>query len=531
MPTELEKRAARLAVSRYGADAALVEAVWKEALKVRSAGQSVDFLELLVEGKMLSAAQAAELREGLDQTQLAPQDRPSAPVVGELRVRTPVAAAEPLGMVGGCRILRKLGEGGMGAVYLAYQEDPGRQVAIKILADHLATNASLVERFEREAQHAAKLDHPNIVRGLGVGKDAATGKHYLIMEYVDGPSAQQLLDRHGKVPIGDAVHITKDIAQALEHVQSRDIVHRDIKPENILITRTGVAKLSDLGLAKQLGSPWSSPSKTGYGQSFGTAYYMPYEQHMSARRADGRSDIYALGATFYHLLTGQVPFPGQSQFEILEKKENGVYAPASVANPKVPEAIDRILDKMLARDPRDRYQTASELIVELERSGLSSPVLSFVNLELAMRDPAVRASAGVGLTTQPDLQNGVAAELAAEPECWFLRLYDQNGKWRQRKATTLDVLQQIKKGRLNGATRAAHLPGGPYRQLDVYPAFRSAIREQERVATRKEEKEPEAPARTEAAVLPTRAARAFWLAAGAAAAALVVLGIAYLIGS
>src|SRR5262245_59475862 len=288
MPTELEKRAAVLAVSRYGADAALVEAVWKEALHACEQGQVIDFLDLLVEGKMLTAAQAAELRDALDRTQIAPGDgQPAQP--GNVRVAA--SSNEPLRVVGGCRILRKLGEGGMGAVHLAYQENPGRQVALKILSDHLASNALIVERFEREAQHAAKLDHPNIVRGLGVGKDTDSGKHYLIMEYVDGPSAQQLLDRHGKIALGDAVHIIKDIAQALEHVQSRDIVHRDIKPENILITRTGVAKLSDLGLAKQLGSPWLSPSKTGHGQSFGTPYYMPYEQHMSARLADGRSDI------------------------------------------------------------------------------------------------------------------------------------------------------------------------------------------------------------------------------------------------
>ncbi len=540
MPTELEKRAAVLAVSRYGADAALVEAVWKEALRVREQGQTIDFLELLVEGRMLTPGQAAELREGLDQTQIAPSSSSPLPPEGkdgvagaapvDLRVRTPVAAKEPLRLVGGCRILRKLGEGGMGAVYLAYQENPGRQVAIKILSDHLATNAALVERFEREASHASRLDHANIVRGLGdglgVGSGEAAGKRYLIMEYVDGPSAQQLLDRHGKIAVGDAVHLIMDIARGLEHVQARNIIHRDIKPENILITRTGVAKLTDLGLSKQT----DKDSKlTHIKQGFGTSYYMPPEQAKDARHADGRSDIYALGATLYHLVTGQVPFPGQNQLEILEKKEDGIYPPASLINAKVPEALDRILDQMLARDPRDRYQTASELIVELERSGLSSPVLSFVDLELAMKDPVVRARAGVGLTTQPDLQNGVAGELAAEPDFWFVRLYGKNGKWRQLKATTTQVLQQIRKGRLTGAARAAHLPDGPYRQLDVYPAFRSAIRAQNRPDLRPHALEADADS---AAVEPlSRAGKILWLAGGAAAAALVVAVIAYVLGS
>jgi hypothetical protein len=528
MPTELERRAALLAVSRFGADAARVQAAWQETLRARERGLNADFLESLVQTEMLTQAQAAELREALDKTQIALRDD-SAPAAGDLRVRTPVSP-EPLRIVGGCRILRKLGEGGMGAVYLAYQEDPGRQVAIKILADHLSRAPSLVERFEREALHSSKLDHPNIVRGLGVGKDEKTGQHYLIMEYVDGPSAQHLLDEYGKVDIGDAVRIIKDIAQALEHVQSRNIIHRDIKPENILITRTGVAKLADLGLAKQTDQ---ASHLTQIKQGFGTPYYIPPEQARDARRADGRSDIYALGATFYHLLTGQVPFPGQAQIEILEKKAIGSYPPASLLNSRIPEALDRILDKMLACDPRDRYQTASELIVDLERSGLSSPLLSFVDHDLALKDPLVRARAvGVGLTTQPDL-NGPIETAPKEPEFWFIRLYDKNGKWRQLKATAAQVLKQIEKGRLNGMTRAAHFPDGPYRQLDVYPAFRSAIREVERDARSAKRAHSRDPLdEVESDELPmSRAWQVVWLAAGAGLAALAVIGVAYLIGS
>src|SRR5262249_6316974 len=129
--------------------------------------------------------------------------------------------------LGGFRLLRPIGEGGMGAVYLGYQESKGRQVAIKILPDQLARNQSYIERFHREARSMALLDHPNIVHAIAVGRDQGSGKHYLVLEYVDGPSAHALLDRFGRLPVSDAVHIALDVARALEHAHSRNIIHRD----------------------------------------------------------------------------------------------------------------------------------------------------------------------------------------------------------------------------------------------------------------------------------------------------------------
>ena len=230
--------------------------------------------------------------------------------------------------LGEYRILRLLGEGGMGSVYLGYHEGLGRQVAIKVLADSLASNQAYIDRFYREARSGALLNHPNIVRGFAIGQDKATGKHYLILEYVDGTSAQVLLERLGRLPVGDAVHITLDIARALEHAHSCNLVHRDIKPDNILISRTGVAKLADLGLAKRIDE---TSHLTALRQGFGTSYYMPYEQAMSAKSVDGRSDIYALGATLYHLLTGEVPFSGENHMEVIEKKDRGDFTPAESA--------------------------------------------------------------------------------------------------------------------------------------------------------------------------------------------------------
>src|SRR5439155_1504144 len=174
------------------------------------------------------------------------------------------------------------------------------------------------------------------------------------------------------------------------------------KPDNILITTSGVAKLSDLGLAKRTDE---TSHLTAARQGFGTPYYMPFEQAMNAKYADGRSDIYALGATLYHLVTGEVPFPGINHLEIVEKKDIGDFPPARTHNAEVPAVLDGILTRMLARDPADRYQTVSELIVDLDRSGLAAAVPSFIDPDKAMQDPVVRSRlTAPAQATAPDLR-------------------------------------------------------------------------------------------------------------------------------
>ncbi len=399
-------------------------------------------------------------------------DRSSLETGSPAPVPSAAPAYEPRSL-GAYRILRRLGEGGMGSVYLGYHEGQGRQVAIKILSDQLAGNKAYLERFQREARSGALLNHPNIVRGLAVDRDPVNHQHYLVLEYVDGPSALALLEQHGRLSVGDAVHLALDVARALEHAHSRGVIHRDIKPDNILITRSGVAKLSDLGLARRIDEV---SNLTGTRQGFGTPYYMPYEQAVNARQADARSDIYALGATLYHLVTGEVPFTGQNHLEVMDKKNQGDFPAPSSLNAEVPPALDRILRRMLARDPGQRYQTASELIVDLERSRLANPVLSFADADLARQDPWVQAC--MSASAQPTLPDMDGVAVQAKPaanggpaEVWFLRRRDREGRWRVVRATREQIRRKLEAGRLASRVEASPARDGEYRSLNSYPEF------------------------------------------------------------
>jgi serine/threonine-protein kinase len=290
-----------------------------------------------------------------------------------------------------------------------------------------------------------------------------------------------VLEKNGRLAVGDAVHIALDVARALEHAHSRNIVHRDIKPDNILITRSGVAKLSDLGLAKRTDE---ASHLTGTRQGFGTPWYMPYEQAINAKMADARSDIYALGATLYHLVTGELPFPGANHLEVMDKKSQGDFPAASSANAAVPPMLDLILQRMMARQPDDRYQTASELIVDLERSRLANPVLSFADPDLARQDPWVQACMSASAQpTMPDLEAAagqqqkpeVAAPKAAVngvPDVWYLRRRDGDGRWRRVRTTKQFIVQKLKAGELSSQAQARPEGDAAYRSLSSYPDFR-----------------------------------------------------------
>ena len=316
------------------------------------------------------------------------------------------------------------------------------------------------------------LVHPNIVRSFDMGQDRATELHYIVLEFVDGPTAHELLDRAGKLQVGDAVHIILDIARALEHAHKSQIIHRDIKPGNILLASSGLAKLSDLGLAKRRDD---SANLTHVSQGIGTPYYMPYEQALNAKSADERSDIYALGATLFHLLTGVVPFDGESSVEIVEKKDRGVYPPAASLNADVPELLEEIIARTLARNPADRYQTVSELIVDLERSHLSAALPSFVSVDSALRDPVVKKRLTEPIEkTQPDMRVKQALE-AKGREVWHVRYRNRRGETCKTRTTHAEIVARLTKGALPSAAEASRSPQGEFKPLGQWPEFRGAL--------------------------------------------------------
>jgi serine/threonine-protein kinase len=265
--------------------------------------------------------------------------------------------------VGGYPLLRLLGVGGMSRVYLGYDQKTARPVAVKVLADHLSGDQQFVNRFYREAVLARSLFHPALVRGFDHGFDPAAAAHYLALEFVDGPTARAVGERAGRLPPGVAVRVTVDVAMALEYMHARGYVHRDVKPENVLLQPTPPAKLGDLGLAKRTAG---DAALTAANQGVGTPHYMSYEQSLNAALVDGRSDVYSLGATLYHLLTGKVPFPHS---EAQPASRLAAAVPASRVCADVPVALDLVLERMLAGDPRRRYQSAAEVIAALSAAG------------------------------------------------------------------------------------------------------------------------------------------------------------------
>lgn len=286
------------------------------------------------------------------------------------------AGTEEPRSVGGYRLLRIVGEGGMSTVHLSYDVPARRAVAVKLLADHLAGQSEFVNRFYREARLSRLLQHENIVQGYAAGFDRDANKHYLVLEFIDGPSSHTALMRLGRLPVGMAVKIGIDIARALQFLHGRNYVHRDVKPDNVLLHPDGFAKLADLGLTKRLSD---DSHLTSVNQGVGTSYYMPYEQALNAALVDGRSDIFALGATLYHLLTGQVPFTGSTHEEIIREKEHDAFVPIQKLNPDVPAILAEIVARMLLRDPRERYQSAGLLADALEATNLATRIPSFAS--------------------------------------------------------------------------------------------------------------------------------------------------------
>jgi serine/threonine protein kinase len=265
------------------------------------------------------------------------------------------ADAPPV-IVGGHRLLKRIGRGGMGEVYKALQLNMDRVVALKILTPRLAKDEKYIARFRREARAAGRLNHPNLVLVYDVGEDA--GKHYFSMEYVEGRTVKEVLKREGRFTPASALTIIEQIAAALECAHRGKIIHRDIKPDNILLTANGTAKLADLGLAKVLEGSLHE-SETQAGVTMGTPRYMSPEQARAEASLDHRADLYSLGATLYHMLTGEAPFDGSSSLDILLKVLREPPPRPDRLEPLLPPPLTQLVLRLLAKDPAERPQTAA----------------------------------------------------------------------------------------------------------------------------------------------------------------------------
>ena len=358
------------------------------------------------------------------------------------QVNEAVQAAGSL-KLGDFEVLNKLGEGGMGAVYHARQISLDREVALKLLPMHLARNAQLVSRFKREAQVGARLDHPNIVRGLALGEIG--GQHYFAMEFVKGKGLDSIIEEEGTLPIDRCVDIIRQACLGLEFAHNQGMVHRGIKPANLMITDDGVVKIADMGLVKQSDTDVTRLTQSSAGM--GTPAYMPPEQARSAKHVDARSDIYSLGATLYHMLTGDTPFQGESAYEIIQAAEQGRYKPPSAVRRDVPSDLSLICEKMIARKPDNRFQSAREVIEALDKLG------------------------------------GGAADMIAEVESkktvmleadvWFIRVPKADGSHKLFRADTLMLKDLIRKGKVSKKALLRRGESGAFRPIDSYPELKT----------------------------------------------------------
>ena len=284
------------------------------------------------------------------------------------QARNMVAGGAKRLVLGSYVILDKLGAGGMGTVYKAQHRRMKRTVALKVLPSAKMKNSGMVQRFQREVEAAAKLDHPNVVTAHDA--DEHRGLHYLVMEFVEGFDLAYIVERCGRLPL-ESVDWILQAARGLEYAHSRGVVHRDIKPANLLLDTSGVLKILDMGLARfdeRSEGGQTDDGLTQMGEIIGTLDFMSPEQAEDTRRADARSDVYSLGCTLYYLLAGEYLFPEETILKkLLAHRTKEVPSLKSMHN-EIPEELDQLYQQMVAKDPADRPQTMTEVVAALQET-------------------------------------------------------------------------------------------------------------------------------------------------------------------
>jgi len=313
----------------------------REQQKQSSDPNQRSLADLLVEHQFITANQAKRIRKNVE-------ERKSSQIPGY-------------------QLISKLGKGAMATVYKARQTALDRIVAVKVLPKKLAENPEFVDRFYKEGKAAARLAHNNIVQAIDVGS-TSDNFHYFVMEYVEGMTLYDIMQ---PAPVGEgrtfseaeALDVTIQMADALAHAHARNLIHRDVKPKNILLTKDGIAKLTDLGLARAMDDKEAAESEAG--KAYGTPYYISPEQIRGDVDIDFRADIYSLGATMYHLVTGKPPFDGETPSAVMHKHLKQPLTPADHVNTALSAGVGEIIDVAMAKNREDRYQSTEDMLEDL----------------------------------------------------------------------------------------------------------------------------------------------------------------------
>lgn len=345
--------------------------------------------------------------------------------------------------IGNYDLLTKIAEGGMGWVYKGRHRQTGQIVAIKIIPSNMSRNEVLLKRFEQEFLAASRLDHPNIVRALDYCGTGSTP--FLVMEFVEGESLGQRLDREKRIAEAEAVRIIGQVCQGLHKAHKQGMIHRDIKPDNIMVTPQGVAKVTDMGLVKEVDAELNL---TRTGRGLGTPHFMAPEQFRNAKNADVRCDIYSIGATLYMLVTGELPF-GKTSGPLdawMKKIHNEIAAPRQIV-PELTERCDWAIRRAMSADPNLRPSSCREFVEDLTGHSTRKVVT-----------PTDTATATV-------------------PDMWYLVYKDETGTAHTVKGSTEGIRRSLKERLLGDASniRACRSKTGPFDSLRTYPEFRDLV--------------------------------------------------------
>jgi serine/threonine protein kinase len=350
---------------------------------------------------------------------------------------------KPTKQVGDYLLLKEVGVGGMGTVYKARHRSTGAIVALKLIELGQARNPIVLQRFEREFRAARVLEHPNVVRAIEYDGDHKPP--YLVMEFVDGESLGQRMERSGAVPEAEAIRLIGQMCDGLQRAHKQGLVHRDVKPDNIMVTRDGVAKLTDMGLVKDVDNDMNL-TKTGRG--LGTPHYMAPEQFRNAKGVDVRGDIYSLAATLYALVTGVVPFANSSPLDCWLKKVRNEFPPPRELNPAVSERVDWAIRRAMSAEPAQRPASCREFYEDL--TGQSRPPSG------VMARPAANGSAG---------------------DIWYLVYRDETGQAHTVKGATEAIRDALRDGLLGDGSSVliGRSKTGQFQPVGSLPEFRDLV--------------------------------------------------------